>query len=163
MYGALSVRGVVDVERVNSNQCCAPFHECSGSRLDKERMIGEVLGCVPVSRPPRVEQDRVSTKIVGGKVRRPQDLSARTDHDTWECCYRFELESGEVFAPGVAVERRIEIGARVRDHFDSTYVERRARGVPGLGIAVAAVSADDRRRQSRVRPEPVENVVAEVD
>jgi hypothetical protein len=61
------------------------------------------------------------------------------------------------------VEWRVEIGACVRDHLDSTDVERCAHGVPGLRIAVAAVNTDDRSGQSRICLEPVEDIVAEID
>ena len=75
----------------------------------------------------------------------------------------FERQPRKVGAVGVAMERTVEVRARVGDHFDPADLELRPRRVVGARPLAAHELADHRRRDAAVGLESVLDGVGQVD
>ena len=75
----------------------------------------------------------------------------------------FKADARKVLAVRVAMERGVQIGARVGDHIDPADLKFGARLVSIPRILAAQIIANDRRGKSLISDEPVLDRVAQVD
>ena len=150
--------GAVDVHRVDADHGRAavdePLRRSRGPEVRVRRIAVRLGG--PVAVPPGVEQHRSSLDVEIAVVD-PVDTTPGTSTTG-------QVEAAEVVAVGVAVERRVEVRARVRHHLDATDLELdpRPRTAP-RGLAALRWSEMDGTGQPGVRDRPVAERVAQVD
>ena len=134
--GPLAARlGVVDVERVDADEHRTGVDEPLRALAREERRADAVLRRAEPAVPAGVQQHGRAAHVAIGEglgdgcrgARRPrvlevEDLGAQPDE-------RRQVESREVAPVGVAVERRVEVGAGVADHRDDVHRELGARRV----------------------------------
>ena len=121
VHRAASVRGVVDVERVDADEGGAGVAEQEGGAFGQKRMVLEVGGRSPMLRPAGVHQHRLARHVTAPERRLAHGLPPADLHpndDSVESGYRRKRQLRQVFPLGIAVKRRVDVGARVGDHLD---------------------------------------------
>ena len=166
MDGAGSVIRRIDVERIDADESDASFDERQRQVASEMRMAFEVLIGSPVRVPTGMNEERFA--LQGRDVdRQPVDRAipavGQADDDAIKIGKRFEFQLGKVFATGIAMEGRIQIGASVRDHFDLADLEFGPGRITCARRFAAEVIANDRRGKTFVSYHPVLDGVAQVD
>ena len=156
-------------ESMPTSTAPASISHCAPSPRE-ERRADAVLRPPEPAVPAGVQQHGRAAHVAIGEGRRAGCRGARRDHASsrWKTSARsptsvVEVEPREIGPFGVAVERRVEVGAGVADHRDDVHRELGARRVPRAGVLAREVRRDRRRGQARVGDEPGADRMAEVD
>ena len=89
--------------------------------------------------------------------------AVHSDHDAVQIGQSLEGKLRQVRAMGVAMKRRVEIGAGISHHFDLADLEFRPVGVQGSRLLSAEKVANERRRQPPISDHAIFDRVAQVN
>ena len=164
MHRAGEVLDVVDVERVDPDQRRARLTRYSAASPVRKGIARRGSAACPSARPSRCGP---APPCPAGRAPRTHPARCRglgraPDHDGLQIGQRLERQLRQVLAVGVAVERRVDVGAGVGHHLDLADLEldpggvARARGLPAQEVA------DDRPREAGVGRHAVLDGVAEI-
>jgi hypothetical protein len=140
--------------------------EADSGVCGQKRMALEVLFGPPMGVPAGVDQDRFAPHVQapeGGRSDGPAAGQVPAHDDRIQVGELVERQAGEVQPAGVAVERRVKVGAGVGHHLDLADLELDAGGVVPPRLLAAEEVADERSRQAPVRDHAVLDRVADVD
>src|SRR5258708_1483478 len=132
VYRSRSIAGIVDIQRINSNQGSALVSEVLCSSLSQERMPLKVLVRAPVAIPTSVDQHGATRDVDCRKVRPIDGATLDTGcahNDPGDMRHVRQWCRGQICPTWIAVVWRIDVCAGIGDHIDATDLELRARGV----------------------------------
>ena len=129
-------------------------------------MPGAVPLRPPVHVPASVHEDGLAahgpaTEQV--RIEGPLAALVRADHHALEVGHGVERAARNVIAAFVAMERRVDVGAGVREQLDLADLECRARGITGARRVARQPVADQGSGKPRVCDHPVLDLVAQID
>src|SRR5438034_1230385 len=156
---------VVDVQRVDADQCRVAVHEVPRGRRREERVPLPVALGAPVAVPASVNQHGLPTHLdppedIG--VDRPSPIGAVNDNSV-KVRHRLKRIAGDVLPLCVAVEGSVDVGPRVREQIDHPELEGRAGRIAGVGGLAAEPVADLRRGEAGIGDHPVLDLVTQID
>jgi len=163
--GPGEVRPVVDVAEVDADER-GPLRDEQAAGVGREVGGGSPVGGrapagVPVSSDEhRPAGERQAREGVGADGRRPPPS---VDHQTRQVGVALEGQRGQVGLAGVAVGRRVDVGADARDHLQPGQLEGDAGRVVGGQLLARGERPDRRPRNARVGGHAVFERVAQVD
>jgi len=170
MDRAPQVLHIIDVIGIDAYQRDSGVSQKPGRIFGQKRMSLKILRRVPAPGPSRLDQHGFAREILGARETRDIDrldidrLLVQGRHlDGGEVCQFRQLEFRQIFAIGVAVKGRVEIGSGIGNHLDLADLKLGSRSVQFPRRFAAQVVADDWRGKAFVGDEAVGHGVAEID
>ena len=130
MHGPRPNPRIVDIVAVDPDQRRAMFGQPFGRVRGQERMVLAVAISPPMTVPAGVHQHGLPARRPGRRTP-PASTAMSLSHGCrtttpGRSASEFERQVGKILAVGIAMERRVQIGAGVRDHVDPADLEGRA-------------------------------------
>ena len=164
VHRAVGVAGVVDVQRVDADQHGAGPGQVGRGIRGQERVVPEVLVGPPVPVPAGVDEHRLAPAVIRQQqaaVDGPGSL--RHIHpDAVQLGQLVQRQLGQIVGVGIAMERAVQVRARVATEGDLADLESDLGLEGGADDRANRVRPDLRHRQAGIGDHPVLDHVAEI-